>query len=86
MTVKKLQTPVSIGTINNREMFAVSIESPKPGGVFTTNSINIVDKEHLSSVCQDKYTASLDSFMKMTQLDSLELNDKVINRLSNTTI
>ena len=70
-----LAAPIEIGSINDRKLFAVSIESPPSGWEKYGNSI------YVSYNSSDLDPVSYDSLLKMTQIISLDLNDREITKL-----
>lgn len=70
-----LVTPIEIGSLNNRKLFAVSVESPISGSERYGNSI------YVSYSPSSLDTMSYDSLLKMTQVFSSELNGREIDKL-----
>ena len=70
-----LRSPVEIGTINDRKLFAVSVESPDSGWEEYGNSI------YVSHNPIGLNPVSFDSLLKMTQIFSSDLNVREIDKL-----
>ena len=70
-----LRPPVEIGTINDRKLFAVSVESPDSGWEEYGNSI------YVSHNPIGLNPVSFDSLLKMTQIFSSDLNVREIDKL-----
>ena len=70
-----LRPPVEIGTINDRKLFAVSVESPASGWEEYGNSI------YVSHNPTDLNPVSYNSLLKMTQIFSSDLNVREIDKL-----
>jgi len=72
---RSLRPPVEIGTVNDRKLFAVSVESAPSGWEQYGNSIYV----SYSSIGLEP--VSYDSLLKMTQIFSSNLNQPEIDKL-----
>jgi hypothetical protein len=72
---RSLRPPVEIGTVNDRKLFAMSVESPASGWEQYGNSIYV----SYNSIGLDPVL--YDSLLKMTQIMSSDLNYPEIDKL-----
>ena len=82
MSIKQINPPLDIGTINGFQYLAVSIESPPPNSPFEENFINVM----VAGEKNPDNVVNFDSLLKMTQIVSIELDDKAMSRLRKMTV